>query len=67
MFNQIYANRDEYLWRFLELLRQSSVSMERESVYRCAEIVRDVIQETGAQAELIPVEGKVTQWYTANC
>ena len=32
--------------------------MERENVYRCAEMVRDLIQETGAQAELIPVEGE---------
>jgi len=58
VFKHIDANRDEYVKRCQELLRQPSVSMERENVYRCAEMVRDMIRETGAQAELVPVEGE---------
>jgi hypothetical protein len=47
VFKQIDANRDEYLRRCLELLRQPSVSMERENIYRCAEMVRDNIRRPG--------------------
>ncbi len=58
VFRHIDSNRDEYVMRCQELLRQPSVSMERENVYACAEMVRDMIRETGAQAELIQIEGE---------
>jgi acetylornithine deacetylase/succinyl-diaminopimelate desuccinylase-like protein len=58
VFRQIDANHDEYIRRCQELLRQPSVSGDREDVYRCAEMVRDMIRETGAQAELLKVEGE---------
>ena len=47
VFKQIDANRDEYLRRCLELLRQPSVSIERENIYRCAEMVPDNIRRPG--------------------
>lgn len=58
VFRHIDANRDEYIRRCQELLRQPSVSGDREDIYRCAEMVHDMIRETGAQAELVPVEGE---------
>jgi acetylornithine deacetylase/succinyl-diaminopimelate desuccinylase-like protein len=58
VFRYIDDNRDEYLRHCQELLRQPSVSGERENVYRCSEIVRDLINETGAKTDLIPVVGE---------
>jgi acetylornithine deacetylase/succinyl-diaminopimelate desuccinylase-like protein len=58
VFRRIDSDRDEYIQRCQELLRQPSVSGDREDVHRCAKMVRDLILETGAQAELIPIEGE---------
>jgi hypothetical protein len=58
VFRRIDESRNEYVARCQEFLRQPSVSMERENVYVCAEMVRDLIRETGAEAELVPVEGE---------
>ena len=57
MFRYIDSERDEYVLRCQELLRQPSVSGDREDVYRCAGMVCNMIRETGAHAELVPVEG----------
>jgi acetylornithine deacetylase/succinyl-diaminopimelate desuccinylase-like protein len=58
VFKQIDANRDEYVHRCQELLQQPSISLERENVDRCAEIVREMIRETGVQAELVSIKGE---------
>jgi acetylornithine deacetylase/succinyl-diaminopimelate desuccinylase-like protein len=57
VFRYIDSERDEYVLRCQELLRQPSVSGDREDVYRCAGMVCNMIRETGAHAELVPVEG----------
>ena len=58
VFRRINSDCDEYIRRCKELLQQPSVSGDREDVYRCAKMVRDMIRETGAQAELVPIEGE---------
>ena len=58
VFKHIEDNADESIGRCQGLLRQPSVSGDRDEVSKCALKVRDLIRETGADAELIPVEGE---------
>ena len=58
VFMLIEDNADEYIGRCQGLLRQPSVSGDKEAVRKCALKVRDIIRETGAEADLIPVKGE---------
>lgn len=57
IFQYIEAHRDRFIRELLTLLRQPSISAQNVGVTECAELVRRLMSEVGAEARLIPTPG----------
>lgn len=54
---RIETNKDAYLETFFELLRQPSISSTNEGVDECAELVKDIMENSGITSSIIKTAG----------
>jgi acetylornithine deacetylase/succinyl-diaminopimelate desuccinylase-like protein len=57
IFQYVESHRDRFVTELLTLLRQPSISAQGVGVTECAELVRRLVGEAGAEARLIPTPG----------
>jgi acetylornithine deacetylase/succinyl-diaminopimelate desuccinylase-like protein len=57
VYSYIESNSDRFLDEFRTLLRQKSLSATGEGVEECAELLRDMMVESGINTQIVPTDG----------